>query len=205
MLKQPLELADPARVGFLSLLFFKSFPRTRRTLACPPRRSRGVEEAETSSTIVGGRIPHASCRCRPGKLRWTEETAMRQQIVVPSDRRPVTWAVDRARALGRRLRRGVIRAVAILTMLVIYAVTSLGSIATSALGVVGISSAALVGTAAPADAGRRGRRRSHRGRWHRGHGFYWGDPWRGRRGFYWGDPWRRRRRRGHGFGLYFRF
>jgi hypothetical protein len=131
---------------------------------------------------------------------------MRRPIILPSDRGFTPWIVVWVLALGRRVRRGVIRTVAIATMLVIYAVTSLGSIGTSTLGVVGISGAALMGTAAPAEA-RRGRRRGrHRGRWRRrGRGFYWGGPWRGR-GLYWGDPWRRRRRRrGHGFGLHFRF
>jgi hypothetical protein len=112
----------------------------------------------------------------------------------------VEWAL----ALGRGVRRGMIRAVAIVTMLVIYAVTSLGSIGTSVLGTAGISSAALLATTAPAEARRRGRRRGRRRYRHRRHrGYYWGGPW------YWGDSWRwrrrRRYRRRHGFGLYFRF
>jgi|SRR5215813_6235593 len=101
---------------------------------------------------------------------------MRRQIVVPSTSGLVWRMVDWAVALGRGVRRAVIRSVAIVAMLVIYAVTSLGSIGTTALGVVGLSSAALVATSTPASA--RWRRRYYRRR------HYWRGPWR----------WRRRRR-----------
>jgi hypothetical protein len=118
---------------------------------------------------------------------------MRRQIVVPSSGGLVLRTIETALALGRGVRRGVIRAVAIATMLVIYAVTSLGSIGTSVLGVAGVSSAALLATTAPANARRRWRRGRGRYRRHRGRGFYWG-------GFR-----RRRRRRYRGPGIYFRF
>jgi hypothetical protein len=118
---------------------------------------------------------------------------MRRQIIVPSSSGLVPKVIDRALALGRGVRRGVIRAVAIATMLVVYAVTSIGSIGTSALGVAGVSSVALLGSTAPAQARRRWRRRHHRRRWHRG--IYWGGPWRRRR------RWRRHR----GPAIYFRF
>ncbi len=114
---------------------------------------------------------------------------MRRQIAVPSSSGLVPRIVAGVSTLGRGARRGVIRAVAIVAMLVAYAVTSLGTIGTSALGIVGISGAALVGTATPAQAHRRWRRRR---RWRRYH-----------RGYYWGYPWRRRRRRRRG--IYFRF
>jgi hypothetical protein len=118
---------------------------------------------------------------------------MRRQINTPSSGGFVPRIVGGTLALGRGIRRGVIRSVAIVTMLGIYAVTSIGTIGTSALGVVGVSTVALVGTTAPAQARRRWRRRYHRRRWHRG--YYWGDPWR----------WRRRRRRWRGPAIYFRF
>jgi hypothetical protein len=118
---------------------------------------------------------------------------MRKQIVIPSSSGLVPRIVDWALVLGHGVRRGIVRAVAIATMLVIYAVTSIGSIGTSALGVAGISSVALLGSTAPAQARRRWRRRSYRRRRHRG--YYWGYPWRRRR--------RRWRRRRHGVGIYF--
>lgn len=125
---------------------------------------------------------------------------MRRQIV-PSNGGLVPSIVGWALALGRGIRRGLIRSVAIVAMLAIYVATSIGSIGTSALAVAGISSAALVGTATPADARRRRRSRRrwrHRRRWRPG--FYWGSPWR----------WRRRRRRGRWRrrrrpGIYFHF
>lgn len=120
---------------------------------------------------------------------------MRRQMALPSSSGVVSKSLDRVRALGHGVRRGAIRAVAIVAMLVAYAVTSLGSIGTSALGIVGISGAALVGTAAPAEARRRWRRRrGYRRRWRH-------------RGYYWGEPWRRRRRRRwrRGPAIYFRF
>jgi hypothetical protein len=115
---------------------------------------------------------------------------MKRQMALPSSSGLVPEIVDRLRVLGRSVRRGAIRAVAIVAMLVAYGVTSLGTIGTSALGVVGISGAALLGTATPAQARRRWRRYRHR--WHRGRGYY-------RRG-----PWRRRRRRWRGPTIYFR-
>jgi hypothetical protein len=115
---------------------------------------------------------------------------MRQQMALPSSNGLVSSTVDQVRALGHGLRRGAIRAVAIVAMLVAYAVTSLGSIGTTALGVVGISGAALVGTTAPAQARRRWRRRRYRRRHYRG--------------YYWGGPYRYRRRR-RGPAIYFRF
>jgi hypothetical protein len=116
---------------------------------------------------------------------------MRRQMVLPSSSALVPSILDRVLAIGRGVRRGAIRAVAIAAMLVAYAVTSIGSIGTTALGVVGISGAALVGTTAPAQARRRWRRRrSYRRRWNRG--YYWGG-------------YRRRRRRWRGPGIYFRF
>jgi hypothetical protein len=119
-------------------------------------------------------------------------------MIVPSSGGLVPRIVDGTLTLGRRLRRGVIRSVAIVTMLGIYVVTSIGTIGTSALGVVGISSLALVGTTAPAQARRRWRRYRHRRR-HRG---YYRRRWH--RGYYWGYPWRRRRR-WRGPAIYFRF
>jgi len=117
---------------------------------------------------------------------------MKRQMALPSSSGGlVPEVVDRLRALGRSVRRGAIRGVAIVAMLLAYAVTSIGTIGTSALGVVGISGAALLGTATPAQARRRWRRRSYR-RWHCGRGYY-------RRG-----PWRRRRRRWRGPAIYFR-
>lgn len=118
---------------------------------------------------------------------------MKRQIVVPSGGGLVPMIVDPVLALGRGLRRGVIRVVAIATMLVIYAATSIGSIGTTALGIAGVSSVALLGSTAPAQARRRWRRRYHRRRWHRG--IWWGGPWRRRR------RWRRHR----GPAIYFRF
>jgi hypothetical protein len=130
---------------------------------------------------------------------------MRRQIVVPSAGGLVPRIVDGARALGRGVRRGIIRAAAIVAMLAIYVGTSLGSLGTSALGVVGVSGAALVGSATPADAWGGWRRRRHH-RWRRHRGYYgWG--W-GHRGYYgWGWRHRRRRRwrRRRPFGIYFHF
>jgi hypothetical protein len=116
---------------------------------------------------------------------------MKRQMALPSSSGLVPSIAERAHALGRSVRRGAIRAVAIVAMLAAYAVTSLGTIGTSALGIVGISGAALVGTATPAQAHRRRwRRGGYRRRWRRG-GYYWG-------GY-------RRRRRYRGPGIYFRF
>jgi hypothetical protein len=117
---------------------------------------------------------------------------MRQQIAAPSSGALVPRMGEWSLALGHGLRRGVIRAAAITTMLVIYAAASIGSIGSSALGVAGISSVALLGTTAPANAWRRRRRR----RWHPRFYYGYGD-WRWRR--------RRRRRRRHGFSIYLRF
>lgn len=123
---------------------------------------------------------------------------MRRQVVVASGSGLVPRTIETTLALGRGVRRGMIRAVAIATMLGIYAVTSIGSIGTSVLGVAGVSTATLLATTAPAEARRRwrrGRYRRHRGRYRR----HWG------RGIYWGGPWRRRRRRRYrGPGIYFR-
>jgi hypothetical protein len=117
---------------------------------------------------------------------------MRRQMALPSSSGLVPMVAESLRALARSLRRGTIRAVAIVAMLVAYAATSLGTIGTSALGIVGVSGAALVGTATPAEARRRYRRRGRRGyrrRW--------------RRGYYY--PYYRRRRRRYRPGIYFRF
>jgi len=110
-------------------------------------------------------------------------------MALPSSNGLVSRLVDQVRVLGHGVRRGAIRAVAIVAMLVAYGVTSLGSIGTTALGVVGISGAALVGTTKPAEARRRWRRRRYR-RYHRGHYYPY---------------YRRRRRRWRGPGIYFRF
>jgi len=114
---------------------------------------------------------------------------MRRQIALPSSSGLVPRIADGLRGLGRSLRRGAIRAVAIVAMLVAYGVTSLGTIGTSALGIVGISGAALVGTTTPAQAHRRRHSRYRR---------------RHYRGDYWGGPYRYRRRR-RGPAIYFRF
>jgi hypothetical protein len=115
---------------------------------------------------------------------------MRRQSVVPSSSGLVPRTVEYALAVSRGARRGVVRAVAIVTMLGIYAVSSIGSIGTTALGVVGVSSLALVGTSTPANARWRRRGRYRRGYRRRG---YWGNPWR----------YRRRRRRHRRFYFYF--
>lgn len=116
--------------------------------------------------------------------------------VVGSKHQPI-WlpALNAARALGFGLKRGVIRGVAIATMLVIYVAGSIGSLAPTALGVAGVSGLALTATASPADAYHRRRRRKRR--WYRGH-YY--------RGCDWGDCYRRRRRRRRrGVTIYLRF
>ena len=90
-------------------------------------------------------------------------------------------------AFGRRVRRGLIRGVAVAAMLVMYGAASIGTMATSAIGVAGLSSLALSTTATPASAWRRRRRRYWRGGYYR-RGYY------RRRHYGWGWPYRRRRR-----------
>ena len=102
-------------------------------------------------------------------------------------------ALNAARVLGFGLKRGVIRGVAIATMLAIYVGGSIGSIAPTALGVAGVTGVALATTATPADAYRRRRRKR---RWYRGLYF---------RGYDGGHRRRRHRRRRRGGGIYLRF
>ncbi len=96
-------------------------------------------------------------------------------------------------SLGRGIRRGVIATCAVVAMVVIY---GLGSIGTYGLSVAGISTLALTTSATKADARRRHRRRGWRRR-RRGWGL-WFEPRRRRR-----RRWRRRHRRRRGIYLYF--
>lgn len=101
--------------------------------------------------------------------------------------------VGAACAFGNGVRKGMIRSVAIVTMLMLYVVSSVGAMAPAALGVVGVSGLALTTSATPADA--HWRRRRRRRRWYRG-GYY---PY-----YYGGYRHRRRRRRRRGVGIYLR-
>ena len=114
---------------------------------------------------------------------------------VVARKHPPIWspALNVARALGFGLKRGVIRGVAIATMLAIYLAGSIGSIAPTALGVAGVTGVALATTATPADAYRRRRRKR---RWYRGLYF---------RGYDGGHRRRRHRRRRRRGGIYLRF
>ena len=148
-----------------------------------PRRSIASDVAAAPRISGNGRARHVKSG-RPN---------MRQQNVVQS-RGFGLRAINSAVVLGHRVKRGLVRSVAIAMMLAIYAAASIGSIASSALGVAGFSGLALTATATPANAWRRRRRR--RRRWHRG--YYhndWG--WRRRR------RWRRRRHRGFSIHLHF--
>ena len=126
---------------------------------------------------------------------------MKQQrnLVRYHPRRPL-W-LEAALGLGYTVKRGVIRSVAVATMLAMYAAASLGSVATTTLGVAGVSGLALTSTATPASAWRRRRRGYWRGGYYR-RGYR--RRYYGRRGYYrggWGYPYYRRRRR-RGFNLY---
>jgi hypothetical protein len=103
--------------------------------------------------------------------------------------------VSGARATGqgalsvvRGLRRGVIATCAVVAMLVIYGISSVGTY----VGVAGLSTLALATSATPADARRRRRRRRRWRRRRRGWGIWFGPRRRRRRR----RRWRRRRRRG---------
>ena len=109
--------------------------------------------------------------------------------------------VEAAVALGRTVKRGLIRGAAVTTMLVMYGAASVGTMATSTLGVAGLSGLALTSTATPASARRRWRRR---GNYWRG-GYYRRRHYYGRRGYYYGGGWPYRRRRRRGFNLYLNF
>ncbi len=97
-------------------------------------------------------------------------------------------------SLGRGVRRGVIATCAVVAMVVIY---GLGSIGSYGLSVAGISTLALTASATKADARRRRRRRRHGWRRRRRGWGLWIGPRRRRR-----RRWRRRRRR-RGIYLYF--
>lgn len=107
----------------------------------------------------------------------------------------LTQLMNAVGVVSQGLRRGLIRGVAVATMLVMYSVASIGSFATTTVSVAGLSGLALAASAKPANAWRRRRR-------------YWGGPSyrRGyyRRRYYGGWPYRRRRRH-RGFNLYLNF
>jgi hypothetical protein len=91
----------------------------------------------------------------------------------------------------RGLRRGVIATVAVVAMLVIYGLSTIGT----TVGVAGLSTLALTTSATPADARRRRRGWGWRRR-RRGWGLWFGPRRRRRR------RWRRRRRRRRGIYIY---
>lgn len=80
-----------------------------------------------------------------------------------------------AAGLPRRAGRAVVQLVAVVAMLVIYGISSIGSYGLTALGLSGATALTLAATSQPAQAHRRWRRR--------------------RRGIWIGFPFRRRRRR----------
>ena len=96
-------------------------------------------------------------------------------------------------SVGRGVRRGVIATCAVVAMVVIY---GLGSIGSYGLSLAGISTLALTTSATEADARRRRRRRGYRRRRGRGWGLWFGPRRRRRR------RWRGRRRRRRGIYLY---
>jgi hypothetical protein len=98
-------------------------------------------------------------------------------------------------SLGRGVRRGVIATCAVVAMVVIY---GLGSIGSYGLSLAGISTLALTTSATQAEARkrRRRRRRGYRRRRRRGWGLWFGPRRRRRR------RWRGRRRRRRGIYLY---
>jgi hypothetical protein len=121
-----------------------------------------------------------------------------QHDLVRHSGRRLPWA-EGILGLGHKVQRGVIRGVAVATMLAMYAAASIGSAATTTIGIAGLSGLALTSTATPASARRRWRRRHWRGGYYRR---------RYRRPYYyyggWGYPYYRRRRR-RGFSLYLGF
>jgi hypothetical protein len=119
-----------------------------------------------------------------------------RNLIRHSGRRP-PW-LEAVLGLSHKVQRGLIRSVAVATMLAMYAAASIGSAATTTIGVAGLSGLALTSTATPASARRR--RRYWRGGYHRRRRSYY------RRGYYggWGYPYYRRRRR-RGFNLYLNF
>lgn len=153
----------------------------------PDTRPCGSQKSATSARRSRERAAIPCCD-PPEPLRNVRAVSMRQENIIQSGG-PWPRLIDSALVLGHRAKRGVIRSVAIATMLVIYAAGSIGSIASSALGVAGISSLALTATTTPANAWRR---RRHRRRWHNG---YYDDDWSRRR--------RRRRRRRFRIHLHF--
>jgi hypothetical protein len=123
-------------------------------------------------------------------------------VVRPSSGARLPWLAA-ALGLGNALKRGIIRSVAVATMLAMYAAASIGSAATTTIGVAGLSGLALTSTATPASARRRWRRRSWRGGYYRRR---YRRRYYGRRGYYGGlgYPYYRRRRH-RGVNLYLSF
>jgi hypothetical protein len=97
-------------------------------------------------------------------------------------------AVGGAKSLVHSIGRGIAGGIAVVAMVVIYAVSSIGTYGVTALGLTGVTGLALATTAQPAQARRYRRRRRRRGR-------RWGRGWGPGFGIYIAPRRRRRRRR----------
>lgn len=119
-------------------------------------RDRSATDYSGQTGVVGARCNTASVQSR----RWREqrEYMMSTQNALQAGRPAGTGLRTIAATLPRRAGRAVVQGVAVVAMLVIYGVSSIGSYGLTALGLSGATALSLAATSQPAQARRRRRR-----------------------------------------------